>query len=222
MASRTARTCRRLAGLWLVMVTALVIAGCAAPHFTYIADSAANTYFKVPYGWHRLDDATLASVISGGRSSTAPAGLWAVGYDAAGAAAGSHVLSPAVRQPFALAIVLTPNATVRAGLTTDGLRDFFFPVTPAARASAALGGFQLTGFRLLRDAVLSPGQGIYGVRDVFNYRYPDGHVDTFDQVALTNSGRTEVYVLLVHCLATCYSQHHSEINTVMSSFTVRS
>jgi hypothetical protein len=60
------------------------------------------------------------------------------------------------------------------------------------------------------------------VRDVFEYTYPDGSVDTFDQVAYLNSTSTKVYVLVLHCQASCYSKNVSEINTVMTSFTVRS
>jgi hypothetical protein len=45
---------------------------------------------------------------------------------------------------------------------------------------------------------------------------------TFDQVALTNSADTKVYLLLVHCTATCFSHDKAQISTVINSFTVRS
>jgi len=70
--------------------------------------------------------------------------------------------------------------------------------------------------------VLTPGQGYHGVRETFDYTYPDGSQNTFDQVALTNADSTEVYVLLVHCLSTCYNSDASQIDSVMKSFTVRS
>ncbi|MGN6177048.1 MAG: hypothetical protein ACTHPS_29455, partial [Streptosporangiaceae bacterium] len=70
--------------------------------------------------------------------------------------------------------------------------------------------------------VLTPGQGVHGVRVTFNYTFPDGSTDTFDQVAFTNSDDTQVYLLVLHCLASCYQQNHSAIDTVMTSFTVRS
>jgi len=41
-------------------------------------------------------------------------------------------------------------------------------------------------------------------------------------VALTNSDKTQLYVLMVHCIATCYSQNRDQIDTIVSSFTVRS
>jgi hypothetical protein len=70
--------------------------------------------------------------------------------------------------------------------------------------------------------VLTPGQGVHGVRVTFNYTFPNGSTDTFDQVAFTNSDDTEVYLLVLHCLATCYQHNHNDIDTVMTSFTVRS
>jgi hypothetical protein len=222
VATWSARMGRRLAGLWLIVATAVVVAGCGAPEFTYISDVSAQTAFRVPYSWHKLSDSALASVITGGHSSGTPSGIWAVGYDAASTPSASHVLGPGDRQPFAFAMVLTPTASMRNAMSYDSLRDFFFPVTPAARQNAMLQGFKLTHFRLLHDAVLTPGHGIHGVRETFSYRYPDGSVDTFDQVALTNADDSQVYLLLVHCLATCYQRHQGEINTVMTSFTVRS
>ncbi len=222
LASRTARTGSRLAGLWLIVaaVMAAAVTGCAAPQYTYIADSGASTYFKVPYGWQKVDDSSLSSVING--KQPAPSGVWSAGYDAAAVPAAAHVLSPAARRPFVFAMVLPVAATARATLTDDGLRDIFLPVTATARQAAALQGARLMGFRLLRDSVLSEGRGIHGVRVVYQYRYPHGQVDTFDQIALTDRGHTQVYVLQVHCVATCYRSHHAEIETVMTSFTVRS
>jgi hypothetical protein len=82
--------------------------------------------------------------------------------------------------------------------------------------------FPLTGFRLLRDIVLTPNQGVHGVWETFQYTYPGGITDTFDQVALTNADNTQLYVLVMHCLASCYSHNQNEFNTIMSSFTVGS
>jgi hypothetical protein len=62
---------------------------------------------------------------------------------------------------------------------------------------------------------------VHGVRETFDYTY-NGAADTFDEVALTNADQTVVYLLLLHCTTSCYSSDQSEINDVMSSFTIRS
>src|SRR5262249_20694057 len=69
---------------------------------------------------------------------------------------------------------------------------------------------------------IKPGPAVHGVWDTYSYTYPGGTIDTFDQVAVTNSDRTQLYVLMVHCVATCYIKNRDQIDTIVSSFTVRS
>ncbi len=216
----TPRRLRRWA-TWLFVVPGIAVAGCAAPQFTYVADSSAKTYFKVPNYWHKISDSSLATQLQSTGFSTAT-GLWDAGYDANGVPSASHVLSASATRPFALALVTPLSPAASNAMSYNLLRDFILPVTPAQRQAAASRGFPLTRFQLLSDSVITPGTGVHGIREVFIYTYPDGNTDTFDQVALTNSNSTMVYLLLVHCLSTCYSRNMSQIDKVMTSFTVRS
>jgi len=216
-------TARRIAR-WTALLAALpvlAVAGCAAPRFTYVADSSAKAYFKVPNYWHKIDDISLAAQLKSSGFSTA-AGIWDAGFDAAGMPSASHVLSASVSKPFALALVAPLSKAASNAMSYNLLRDFILPVTTTSRQNAARSGFPLKGFQLLSDSVIAPGSGVHGIREVYSYTYPDGSTDTFDQVALTNSNATMVYLLLVHCLATCYSKNTGAIDTVMQSFTVRS
>ncbi len=210
----------RIVGLWMVLL-ALTVAGCAAPQFTYVTNSSQHTYFKVPSGWREISAGALAAAVNGG-SSKPQAGVWTVGYDGSTQPEADHVLGAENQQPFVYSVVAAVNQTTTNELSYNDLRDFFLPVTAVARASAAKSGFPLTNFRLIGDSMLELAQGVHGVREIYDYSYPDGSVNTFDQVALTNADDTEVYLLLVHCLASCYSKHQSQIDTVMKSFTVRS
>ncbi len=222
MASKTSLIGKLFGGLGVVLVAAAAT-GCAAPQFTYISDSSAYTYFKVPYGWHKISDVSLAAQFkTPGSILGQAAGTWDVAYDADPAPAAVHLFSPAAAQPFAFAFVAPVSSTVSSSLTDNGLRDVLLPVTSTARSQAALSKFPLTHFRLLRDTVLQPGGGVHGVWDTYDYTYPGNITDTFGQVAFTNSSRTQLYVLMVHCMAACYSQNRSQFNTIMSSFTVRS
>jgi hypothetical protein len=198
-------------------------AGCAAPQFTYVSDTAASTYFKVPFGWHRISDVSLAAQFkTPGTVLGQGNGTWDVAYDAAPAPAAVHLFSPTATKPFAFAFVAPLSASASQSLSYNGLRDVLLPVTSAARQAAVQSSFPLTHFRLLRDTVIKPGQGVHGVWDTFQYTYPGGITDIFDQVALTNSDSTQLYVLMVHCVSTCYSQNRNQLDTIMSSFTVRS
>ncbi len=148
--------------------------------------------------------------------------MWSVGYDADAAPAAAHVFGSQTTQPFAFALVGKLNENASNTMSYNQLRDFFLPVTSPARQNATQSGFPLTSFHLLKDSTLMPGQGVHGVRVTFDYTFPDGSTDTFDQIAFTDANDTKVYVLVVHCLASCYSHHKKVINTVMTSFTVRS
>ena len=218
MASKTSRIGKVFGGLGVLLV-AVIATGCAAPQFTYVSDSGANTYFKVPYGWHRISDVSLAA-----QFKSLGTGAWDIAYDAAPAPAAVHVFSPNAKQPFAFALVAPlPAAASKSLSSDDGLRDVLLPVTSAGRLAVAQGGtFPLTHFRLLRDMLIKPGQGVHGVSDTFDYTYPGGITDTFGKVVLTNSDKSQLYVLIVHCVATCYSHNRDQIDTIMTSFTVRS
>jgi len=209
-----------LAAAMMAMLLAVLVSACGAPAYTYVTNSDAHTYFKVPRDWQKIDSKELVKAISGG--ATLPPSVWTVGYDANPKPAAQDVLSPKANKPFAYAVVEQVNEQTSSILSYNLLRDFFLPVTSDARQTAAKDGFSLTGFKLIRSSVLTPGQGYHGVRETFDYTYPDGSQNTFDQVALTNADSTEVYVLLVHCLATCYNSDASQIDSVMKSFTVRS
>jgi len=209
-----------VAAAMIAVLLAALVSACGAPAYTYVTNSDAHTYFKVPRDWQKIDSKELVKAVSGG--ATLPPSVWTVGYDANPRPAAEDVLSPKANKPFAYAVVEQVNEQTSSILSYNLLRDFFLPVTADARKTAANYGFSLTGFHLIRSSVLTPGQGFHGVRETFAYTYPDGSQNTFDQVALTNADSTEVYVLLVHCLSTCYNSDASQIDSVMKSFTVRS
>jgi hypothetical protein len=216
-------TARRLGrrALWLPALAVIAIAGCGAPQFRYAVDSTASTYFKVPHRWHKIDDLSLAVELQRG-GYTAGGLPWEVGYDADAMPSTQHVVSATASQPVVQALVAPVTRAAGNAMSYNLLRNLILPVSSANRAAATTYGFPLTGFKLYSDSVITPGKGVHGVRDIFSYTYPDGATDTFDQVALTNSNSTMVYLLITHCLSTCYSKNISQIDTVMASFTVRS
>lgn len=210
-----------LAGLWLVLIV-VIVSACGAPQYTYVASSDSHAFFKVPGGWHKISDSALAHALRGGSGSSEPAGVWAAGYDGSAAPSATHVFGAGAPQPFAFALVEPLSSAASSSMSYNELRDIFLPVTSASRQNAVRSGFPLTKFHLLRNTVLKQEQGVHGVRVTFDYTFPNGTADTFDQVAFTNADNTEVYLLVLHCTAACYQQHHGEIDIVMQSFTVRS
>ncbi len=206
MASKAHRVAKGLVG-GCALLLGVAVSGCAAPQFTYVANSGASTYFKVPYGWHKISDSSLSSELQQATGSSG--GGWTVAYEAGHKPTALDFLSFTTAQPFVFAEVGKLTSTASNQLSY-------------ARTNAAQQNFPLTGFKQIRDQVLTLGQGVHGVRETFNYTFTGGIADTFDEVALTNADQTVVYLLVLHCTTSCYSSDQTQINDVMSSFTIRS
>jgi hypothetical protein len=198
----------------------VVLSGCLAPQYTYVANSSTSTYFKVPNGWHKISDESLSNELKNATGGSG--GAWTVAYEAGRKPTAGDFLSFGTAHPFVFAEVGQLNSTASNSLSYDTLRDFFLPVTATARQNASAQGFPLTGFKQIRDQTLTLSQGVHGVRETYNYTFTGGITDTFDVVALTNADQTVVYLLVLHCTSSCYSSDQTEINDVMSSFTIRS
>jgi hypothetical protein len=196
------------------------LSGCGAPAYTYVADSSAKTYYKVPSQWHQISqhDIDAALRAAGGSSD----GIWSTAFDASQSPSGNNFLAPGLTKPFVFAEVGTLSSTVSNELSYNMLRDFMLPVTSTTRQQDAAAGFPLTNFKQLRDDTITGKAGVHGVRETFQYTFPGGAADTFDEDVLTNADQTVVYFLILHCTNSCYSQYQTNINTVMSSFTVGS
>ena len=221
MANRAFRFTRGLVGGCAILLAAIAgmaaLTACGAPQYTYVTDSAAKTYFKVPYGWHAISQSALSQALQ-----TSVSGAWVSAFGANAGQSANDIFSFGVDQPFVFAEVGKLNSTASAALSYNGLEDVFLPVTSQAR-SAESGAFPVTNFQLLRQSMLTPGShGVHGVRVTYEYTYQDGTADTFDQVALTNADQTQVYLLMVHCTTSCYAHNQKAIDDVLSSFTVGS
>ena len=201
------------------LLLGVTLSGCAAPQFTYVANSGASTYFKVPYGWHKINDSALSSEMQ--RVIGNSGGGWTVAYDGGTNPNAGDFLSFGAAKPFVFAEVGQLSSTVSNELSYDVLRDIFLPVTSNGMQSAAAQGFPFTDFKQIRDQTLTLSQGVHGVRETFDYSYAGG-TDTWDEIALTNAVQTVVYLLVLHCTASCYSNDQTDISNVMSSFTIRS
>jgi hypothetical protein len=219
LASKAHRVTQGLVGGCAVILLGAALAGCGAPAYTYVANSNQNTYFKVPDGWHQIPASALNSELKAANSSGA---AWTVAYEGGKKASAGDMFSFAPTQPFVFAEVGILSSSGSASMSYDSLRDSFLPVTSTARQELSEENSPFTDFKQIRDQVLTLGQGVHGVRETYDYTYNGGASDTFDEVALTNADQTAVYLLVLHCTTSCYSNDQTQINDVMSSFTVRS
>jgi hypothetical protein len=225
LANRAFRSPRGLIGGLTVLLAAVLttvgLSGCGTPSYQYVADAAAGTYYKVPVQWHQISQKQIDALLQAEGGSSA--GIWSTAFDGGTGPNADHVLAGNLAQPFAFAEVLTLNPTASNELSYNMLRDFMLPVTSTTRSQdAASGSFPLSNFQQLRDQTITGQKGVHGVRETFQYTFPGGAANTFDEDVLTNADQTVVYLLMVHCTNNCYTQNQNAINTVMTSFTVGS
>jgi hypothetical protein len=209
-------------GLTFLFMGALATVGlsaCGSPAFTYVADSSARTYYKVPTQWHQISQKDLNAALQAAGGSSA--GVWSTAFDASPAPSANHNDSVSLTKPFVFAEVGHLSSTGTNQLSYDAMRDLWLPVTSTTRQTDASAGFAGKNFTQLRDQMISGKRGVHGVRETFKYTF-SGVTDTFDEEVLTNADQTILYTVQVHCTETCYAQNQNNINTVMSSFTVGS
>jgi hypothetical protein len=216
------RTVRGLAwGGALLLATAL-ISGCSPPKYTYIGDSNNDTYFKVPHSWGQVSSTNLCQELESYTETDECPPYWTIAYEGEHNASASGFIDFNLNHPFVYSQVEPYESTTATALSDETLEDIFLPVSEEAREEDSAEGFPLTNFKSLLDTTVSQPGGFHGVREIFDYTVPGGATDTFDEVVLTNGSNSDIYMLILHCTASCYTQDQATINDVMSSFTVRS
>jgi hypothetical protein len=211
----------------LVVGAILLVASCGAPEFTYVKNSGQKTYFKVPHDWHETGTNSLDDMLSGTNHDSAGAAArqqswWSVAYDADSRPDAEHLLTSAVTDvPIVYARVAQLSESQQNIVSLDMLRNVFLPVTDDAREAAA-GSIDLTGFELVHDEVLTPASGLHGVRVIYDYELANGVLHTFDETALVNNDGSKLYLMLIRCSTACYRERAAELDTIATSFTVRS
>lgn len=216
---------RRAFALTLLLPLALPLSACGAPSYHYVKNSSDQTYFKVPAQWHEIDEKALHTALSDVDPDSATSEAidkitWSVAYDADADPSASHLLGLGSDQPFVFATVRRLTDTEQGAISLNLLRDLFLPVTESARQKASESGTGLSGFELLRDDVLTPGDGIRGVRTTYSYSASLSGLQTFDLTAYT-SDDGQLYWMVIRCSAKCFKDRKSELDAIAESFTVR-
>jgi hypothetical protein len=195
------------------------LTACGAPAYTYVADSSAQTYYKVPSEWHQISQQEIdAALKANGESSSSG---WFTAFDAGPSPTVADDGSVELEKPFVFAEVGQLSSVASNELSYNAMRDLWLPVTSDSRSVGQSEGFGGTNFTQLRDQTISAKLGVHGVRETFQYTF-EGVTDTFDEEVLTNADQTMLYTIQVHCVDSCYTQNQNSINTIMSSFTVGS
>lgn len=218
VSGRPDRSARPGCGLLLA-----VLVGCGTPEFTYVTNSDDRTYVKIPSTWRPVDQRQLDDALGVDPAVDAvDLGIWHAGYDAGPAPSPANLIGWQATAPAAFIGVRHIPPSRRGQYSLDVLRDQFYPVSPAARQQLAADPTAgLTDFALLADEVLTPGTGLRGVHAVFRYRIEGGPLQIIDETVYLNDDASTLYMFLVRCSTVCYVERQQEIESVVSSFTVR-
>jgi hypothetical protein len=198
------------------IVLGLGVAGCGAPQYHYVSDSADNAYFKVPPGWHQVSPSSLQAVE--GAQDGVGTYVWSEAYDSSATPSVEHVFA-ATASPVAYSGVVSLSTSGRNDLSFNAMRDLVIPVTSQARQQASADHTELSGFASLSDQIITDNSNDRGIREIFDYDLGPT-LETFDLTVLVNSATTKVYFLLVQCSETCFAANYSQIAAVVGSFTV--
>lgn len=220
--ARGRRARRRAAACALLAAVLVPLAACGAPEYTYVTNSDSRTYLKVPASWRQIEPAALDGALGQDPSlSSAERGFWLAGYDADPTPSPDHLLGSDTSAPAAFIGVRDIPEQLRGQVSLDIMRDLFRPVSSSAREQEASDPTSsLSGFALLTDEVLTPGDGLRGVHVVYKYRIGGGPLQVFDQTVYANDDASKLYMFYVRCSDACYEQRQREITNVVSSFTV--
>jgi hypothetical protein len=233
----------------LLVALASVLGACGTPEFTFVTNSKERVYFKVPHEWREvnaIDPIKFTLPVEPGSQEEADRDarrVWAVAYDSDDLDREPDVLFGNRGKPFIFAKVFVLDEEQRNSASLDTMRDALgLPVSQASREARAehlrqvelamqagrlspeqaASANSLRGFELLVDEVLSPGDGLKGVREIYNYKYGDGPVHTYDQTVLLSADSSRLYVFVISSAADYYREHFDELNEIATSFTVRS
>lgn len=215
---------RRLGRALLAATAVLALtASCASPSYTYVTNSDDHVYFKVPSSWQRIDQKDLEAVAANGLTAEEAAALkaatWSVAYDADPHPSVAHLLGTSAKAPVALSRVLRVPDTNRSSITVDSLRNAFLPITDEARLAASADGTIIPKADIRTDEPVA-AKGAKGVHIVFQLPI-NGSVETFDQTAYKADDGSRIFLFLVRCVETCYSDRYGgELDDVVHSFTV--
>ena len=189
---------RRITAAVVAVASVLSLAtGCGKGEFTYVTNSDDRTYFKVPSAWAEVDGKPVDDVFVPSTPDSANARaleqlLWSTAFDASNEPTADHMISLyPTAEPVVYSLVFHLPAAEQDKVSFDYLRDFFFPVTDAARERFAQAGIPITNFELLNDEILAPSDGLRGVRVIYNYEFPRMAVHTFDLTAYTNNDSSD-------------------------------
>ena len=190
------------------------LAACSSP-FTYVENTDANTFFKVPKEWRLFDENDIFSSnitsLSPQQEAATRRAIWLVAFDANPKPSIRNLLQT-TKYPNGIARVSALPDEARDVFSFQALRNVIFPIDETISQDP-----QAVEILQIQDLVLK--DGFRGSRIIFNIRRGENFL-TVNQTGLVDSDTRSLYLLVVGCEAHCYVQHQKAIDEIVKSWTV--
>jgi hypothetical protein len=194
------------------IVVALFLAGCGSDA-QYLANEDHEIFVKLTDEWTVL--VVEAADESAADPEADPDALpWQRVFDRSSEPQLGHFTAAVPTEPVGLIAAVEPSAGARDSLSLSDLRSFAVGGDPLELAEQGTMSLQMLGNVQDYDV-----NGNHGNRVRFSFVPQEGGPEVVvDQVAVTDPGRTRIYVIQVKCEAECFREHLGEIDEIISSF----
>lgn len=198
----------------------LSISSCGKSDRKYVSFKDDGVFFTVPESWHEISNATLANFEAKSKDNGAAQRLAAVKFQIAfspsSAITAKDVFSIAPKDaPIVFLRIRNLYPTEVNSVSLNSLRDIVLPLT-----SWIDGSLTPPKFILIEDEDFND-KGAAGIKSVFTFAASEAKLETINQTVALSPDRTVLYVLIVRCSDTCYTQNQNSLDKITNSFTIR-
>lgn len=188
----------------------MLLGGCGSDS-KYVANQDQEIFVKLPDEWTVLAVANDSEEAEAADPDALP---WQRVFDRSNDPNLDHFKAQVPTEPVGLIAAVEPSASVRDGLSLADLRSFAIGGDPLELAQQGTNSLQMLGNVEDYDV-----NGNHGNRVRFSFAPQAGGPEVVvDQVAVTDPGRTRIYVIQVKCEAECFREHLDEIDEIIGSF----
>ena len=198
----------------IVLAVAMLGGACTLQRsgYQYVRSRSTGTYLKVPAGWTVYNQKAIEE--SFGEQETEGVDNTRFPFISVFDATPDSELDFDVFTNSPMGVVRVRELTdeERDGVSFASARDELFPLNDAFQA----------GQLPVKKAVEVNQSSAQGQRIVFTYVDEEsGTTSTIDQTTLVDHDKNRLYLLVVGCESRCYEKHRKEIETVVTSLTIK-
>jgi hypothetical protein len=215
----------------VLLVSGLLVSGCAPPRYEYVRSTEQRTAFRVPTAWTVFEESTVSGVDS---TADTPDNLeWLVGIDADPEPSVGNVYPSSFGTDFpqGIAAVVTLTGESRDVTSLQALRNLLVPIdqirdevgTDAVRLLEYDDRLVRDGYRGLHMVVQVQEAALSGSGQTEEAGGAGFLADTYvqmNQILLVDDTTQHAYILALLCSADCYARHRGDIHSAIDSWTV--